>query len=242
MLRYKSFGRALADAARYLTVRGRLSRLYLRTRWRILRTRKTAHLGLFPPWLNEDFVRTMRLRERWETAVQQSPAPAGAVRPEAYEVTFAAFWPDLFNVLDPGVTGVPVEIRHPFFDLRLMNYLLALARLPWCSDKQLLREAGRGVLPDAVCLRRKSPLLADPLRKLVEMPEAAEINRFEPVPGLERFVNTSRIPQVSEQEALEDPWVHLRPLSLNYWLRGLGGSDINAKGGIKDELSIARRP
>jgi asparagine synthase (glutamine-hydrolysing) len=177
LLRQKRLGRALADAARYLTAEGRLSRLYLRTRWRILFAPKEAHRGFFPPWLNEDFEKTLGLRERWETFAQSS-APAGVVRPEAHEVTFAPFWADLFNAHDPGVTGVPVEVRHPFFDLRLMSYLLSLPRLPWCCDKQLLREAAHGVLPEAVRLRRKSPLLADPLRALLQRPEAQGINRF----------------------------------------------------------------
>jgi asparagine synthase (glutamine-hydrolysing) len=181
LLRQARLGQALADAVRYFTVEGRLSRLYLRTRWRILFAPKEAHCGFFPPWLNEDLIRRLGLRERWENVAQIS-APVGAVRPEAFEITLSPFWTDLFNAHDAGVTGVPVEVRHPFFDLRLMNYLLALPRLPWCSDKQLLREAARGILPDEVCLRRKSPLLADPLRVLLQRPEAAAVNRFEPLP------------------------------------------------------------
>jgi len=37
----------------------------------------------------------------------------------------------------------------------------------------------------------------------------------------------------------KDPWtswVHLRPLSLNYWLRGLDSSSINVDGGVEHEL------
>ena len=86
-------------------------------------------------------------------------------------------WPTLFEGYDPGVTRVPVEVCYPFFDLRLVDFLLALPALPWCSDKELLREAARSILPDAVRLRRKSPLLADPLIALLQRPESA-VGRF----------------------------------------------------------------
>jgi asparagine synthase (glutamine-hydrolysing) len=243
LLRHRRFGRAVADAVRFLTVEGRLSRLYLRTRWRILFAPKDVRAGFFPSWLNEDFAKRLGLRDRWETfGGAGAIAPAGAVRPEAHELAFALFWPSLFDTHDAGVTRVPVEVRHPFFDLRLMNYLLALPRLPWCSDKQLLREAARGVLPEAVRLRRKSPLLADPLLKLLETPEAADVNRFEAQPELERYLIPGRLPQTIKTKDPWTAWVHLRPLSLNYWLRGLSSSVISAKGGTEHEFATAGRP
>jgi asparagine synthase (glutamine-hydrolysing) len=222
-------------------VEGRLSRLYLRTRWRILFAPKEVHAGFFPPWLNEEFGKKFNLRERWEASTGDTVTPSNAVRPEAYKVTFAPHWPSLFEAHDPGSTRVPVEMRYPFFDLRLMSYLLGLPRLPWCSDKQLLREAARGILPDAVRLRRKSPLAADPLVRLLETPDAPESRRFEAVPELERYVIASRIPQVFEKNDPWSAWVHLRPLSLNYWLRGLSPPVINRQGGIEHELSVAGR-
>jgi asparagine synthase (glutamine-hydrolysing) len=240
LFRQRRVGRALADAAGYLTAEGRMSRLYLRTRWRILFAPKEFHGGFFPPWLNEDLVRKLGLRDRWEAlSGAGAAAPAGALRPEAYKVTFAPFWPDLFNALDAGVTGVPVEVRNPFFDLRLMNYLLALPRLPWCCDKQLLREAARGVLPDAVRLRRKSPLRADPLLKLLDQPEAAKLARLQPLPALSHYVAPGRIPQIIENKGSWTAWVHLRPLSLNHWLRGLPPSRIRTTGEVEHELSPA---
>jgi len=239
LLGQKRLGRALADAARYLFSEGRLSRLYLRTRWKILFSSKSFSAP-YPPWLNESLERRFSLRERWHT-VNQTPAPAITARPEAYQVTFAPFWPDVFELHDANVTRVPVEVRHPFFDLRLMNFLLALPRLPWCCDKQLLREAARGVLPDAVRLRRKSPLQADPLLKLLAQPEAARVDRFRPVPELEPYVIRNRIPEVHGKTDTWITWVHLRPLSLNYWLRGLSSSVINVEGGVEHEISPAGR-
>ena len=65
---------------------------------------------------------------------------------------------------------------------------MALPTLPWCSDKEILREAGRNVLPDAVRVRRKSPLLADPLITLLQCPESAWVTQFEQLPELEEYL------------------------------------------------------
>ena len=144
--------RALADAAGYLTAEGRLSRLYLRTRWRILFAPKERHFGFFPPWLSDDFAREFKLRERWETF----GGPVPSLRPMLF-VRRPTKSPSLLSGRTCSMHSMrellacPCEVRHPFFDLRLMNYLLALPRLPWCCDKQLLREAAPGMLSRKPC-------------------------------------------------------------------------------------------
>jgi asparagine synthase (glutamine-hydrolysing) len=145
--------------------------------------------------------------------------PNASIRPEAYESVVQPLWANLFEIMDPGVTQVPVEIRYPFFDLRLLNFLLALPRLPWCCDKEMLREATRGSLPEQVRLRRKSPMPADPLNALLQRPESAWVDRFEPIAALEKYVFRQKIPAVYCERNTWTAWVHLRPLSLNFWLR-----------------------
>jgi hypothetical protein len=100
-----------------------------------------------------------------------------------------------------------------------VSLLLALPALPWCSDKELLREAARGILPNAVRLRRKSPLLADPLVAVLQQKESAWVDSFEPVPELGHYVERQRIPKVFGEKDAWNAWIHLRPLSLNFWLR-----------------------
>jgi asparagine synthase (glutamine-hydrolysing) len=66
----------------------------------------------------------------------------------------------------------------PFFDMRLVEYVLRTPPVPWRRDKRLLREAMRGRLPEEVRLRPKTPLYvphgrpADdhPLRRLGRQP------------------------------------------------------------------------
>jgi len=217
LIEAKQFGRALTDSARYLTVEGRFSRLYLGTRWRILFASK-SETPAYPGWLNEDLEKRLGLRDRWESLSRIAHAPTAA-RPEAHEAMASPLWENLFEEHDAGLTRVSVEVRHPFFDLRLVNFLLALPRLPWCCDKQLLREAAFGVLPDAVRLRRKSPLPADPLIALLQRAESAWVDRFESFPELGHYVARSRIPAVHRENDPWTAWIRLRPLSLMYWLR-----------------------
>jgi asparagine synthase (glutamine-hydrolysing) len=218
------FGYLMADAARYLAAEGRFSRLYIRTRWRRWFPSKKA-LPQYPRWLNPDFEKRLGLRQRWE-ALNHVPSPENAVRPVALEAVLSPSWPALFEEYDPGVTRVPVEVRHPFFDLRLLGFLLALPALPWCSDKELLRQAARGVLPDAVRLRRKSPLIADPLTALLQRPDAQWLDSFTPCADLPQFVRSDRIPKVTGETNAWNAWINLRPLSLNFWLRSKGSSGI----------------
>ena len=217
LLKQKQFGPALTGVLRYLTAEGRYSRLYLRTclqRW-FSPKNQVPH---YPGWLNRGLEKHLGLRDRWET-LTRACTPNTAERPTAYEAMVDPMWPILFEGYDPGVTLVPLQVCHPFFDLRLVEFLLALPALPWCSDKELLREAARGILPDAVRLRRKSPLLADPLIALLQRPESAWVDLFEGAPELCQYVERGAIPRVFGEMDVWSAWIHLRPISLDCWLR-----------------------
>jgi asparagine synthase (glutamine-hydrolysing) len=217
LLRRGLISQGLGDVMRYLAKEGRLSRLYLRTRWQKWFGGK-SQIQHYPAWLNQDLERRAGLRERWER-IMLAPSPNGSARRTAYEAILDPSWPNLFEGYDPGATGIPLEVRHPFFDLRLVRFLLALPALPWCSDKELLREAARGILPDAVRLRRKSPLLADPLVAFLQQRESIWVDSFEAAPGLGRYVERRRIPKAFGERDAWKAWINLRPLSLNFWLR-----------------------
>jgi len=227
LIKEGQLGRALAGAIRYLSTEGRFSRLYLRRRWQRWFTFEKGRN--YPPWLNPDLEKRLGLRERWESLTRHS-AMNDPVRPVAFQAMVDPTWPNSFEGYDSGVTRVALEVRHPFFDLRLVTFLLALPALPWCSDKELLREAARGVLPDTVRLRRKSPLLADPLVALLQRPDSAWVDSFEAVSELGRYVERRLIPKVFGKKDAWTAWIHVRPLSLNFWLRSKEASGINMQG------------
>jgi asparagine synthase (glutamine-hydrolysing) len=72
-------------------------------------------------------------------------------------------WSNMFETGDPGVTHLPVEVRYPFLDLRIVHYLLAIPAFPWTYKKRLLRESMKKNLPEALRIRPKTPLSADPV-------------------------------------------------------------------------------
>jgi asparagine synthase (glutamine-hydrolysing) len=228
LIRCSQYFQAVIDAVRYLSAEGRFSRLYLRGRWHLLFSTRNPFFS-YPVWLNEDFEKQLGLRDRWITyelptrsAVLALEAKFTAFRPEATFAMSHVSWQKMFEEFDAGVTGVPVEVRYPFFDLRLVTFLLGLPRLPWCCDKELLRQAGRGVLPEVVRLRPKSPLRADPTLAVLHNPESAWVDRFDPVLDLRRYIDRDRIPAVHAEKCPGVASVNLRPLSLNFWLRGQG--------------------
>jgi asparagine synthase (glutamine-hydrolysing) len=225
LVRNRQFVCAANDAMRYLTAEGRLSRLYIRARWRLLVSSKRPFY-FFPNWLDEDLQEEWSLKDRWEAygvpdrrSEMRRECNVAGVRPEALLLMSDVAWQTLFESFDPGVTRVPVEVRHPFFDLRMVSFLLSLPRLPWCCDKELLRRSARGILPEAVRLRRKSPVRDDPIIALLQRPESAWVDGFDPVPELRRYVCRDRIPPVWRERHSGVAWVNLKPLSLNFWLR-----------------------
>jgi len=113
-----------------------------------------------------------------------------------------------------------VETRHPFFDIRLVTFLLSLPTVPWCIGKQIIREAMAGILPPEIIRRRKTPLAGNPVAELLWQPQSAWIDSFQPIPELLYYVDRTRVPRLTgRQHSCSEAWVHLRPLTLNHWLR-----------------------
>ncbi len=108
---------------------------------------------LFPGWLNEEFADTVRLQREMGSASSgrlrhRTPsglwATTGSPRPR---------WQPLFDDCDINGALSHCEIRHPFLDLRLVQYMLALPAMPWCRNKLIIRRSMRTALPG--CARAK---------------------------------------------------------------------------------------
>ncbi len=219
LARQGRWGQLASDVSRYLLSPGRWRRLYLRMHWERFRGRISEHRP-FPDWLNPGLERRLELRQRYQEKIrQQYTAPPGVVRPEAYWLLQSPIWQTLFEESAPECAGVAIEPAHPFFDLRLVQFVLGLPALPWCSDKELLRRAMQGLLPDEVRLRRKTPVAADYLGAHLERDGRPWLEHFCAEPGLEHFVDVERARQELDRR---EPWttvVHLRPFMLNFWMK-----------------------
>lgn len=212
----------LVEVARFLCGYRRLPPLGIRSRLRQFLGRGGPWQPPFPTWFNKELEKRLDLRSRWEEIYNPRRQPPHPLRSKAYELLAMPLWAFLFETCDPSATGFPVEMRHPFFDLRLVKFLLAIPPLPWFVNKELLRVSMRSILPEPVRLRPKAPLAGWPARALMRQPKAKWLDRFEPVPELARYVARDAVPPVMGVENFDHLWVNLRPLTLNCWLKHRG--------------------
>ena len=218
LLRRMQLGRLLSELGGYILSHGRIPPLLVGIRSTMSRWMgRPSHEPEFPSWLNPEFASRLDLRARWD-AINRTKAATHPFKPKVYETLQAPFWPYEFESADPGVTQIPVEMRSPLFDLRLVRLLLPLPPVPWCVDKKLLRVAMRGILPEQVRLRRKTPLPNDLTAKLLKCPEGNRLNQSEPVPDLARYALRGEVRGTDAAGDYWKTWVNLRPLSLNNWL------------------------
>ena len=138
-------------------------------------------------------------------------------RPATIKALDSKVWAPLFEGYDPGSTRLPLEVRHPFIDVRLVEYLLAIPPVPWCTGKHILRRAMKNRLPRAVLHRPKTALAGDPALQLTRRSGVRWLDNFEVTPQLTRFVNLSQ----RRSQAEDTPnalWANLRVFALNHWL------------------------
>ncbi|MEC4807072.1 MAG: asparagine synthase-related protein [Jaaginema sp. PMC 1079.18] len=180
------------------------------------------------PWLNEDFAHRWQLSDRVATILAQSRPPLDQPpRSRAfYSLPPSPLWNLNFETYDPGVSRLPLEVRLPFLDLRLLNYLLALPPLPWCIDKTLLRIALRDKLPARVCDRPKTPLSLEPaVARLAQGDRPWQV--LPHFTELDPYIDRDKLQQITSGKMdTQQVWRSLRPLSLGYWLKQLANPKI----------------
>lgn len=166
-----------------------------------------------------------------ETSVRPGLSPTERRMRQMVNLNFRWFMQTLLDRKDRMSMYSGLEVRVPFCDYRIAEYLYAV---PWeykdygGQEKGLLREAARGLLPDEVLWRKKSPypktwnpqyltlvrgelqaVLADPDAPLLRVADRAALTALlqadEPTPWYGQLMTT---PQTIA-------WF----LQLNYWLQ-----------------------
>jgi asparagine synthase (glutamine-hydrolysing) len=174
----------------------------------------------YPEWLNSSFEHRLQLRERWR--VLNAPvASRHTIRPKGYASLQSPRWQAMFEGFDPGVTKSSYEVRHPFVDIRMLQFLLAVPPLPWCRSKYLLRKSMAGRLPQSVLRRRKKSVDMRPVRKFIASLCAAP---FWPSEEIRAFVDLERL---SDSRISDNVESNLRLRSLNHWLQNSHRSSDN---------------
>ncbi|WP_125139983.1 asparagine synthase (glutamine-hydrolyzing) [Clostridium transplantifaecale] len=119
--------------------------------------------------LSDDFLDYLRMddyvKQTYDASIAEVPKLDGenaeeARRREISYLNLRWFMQTLLNRMDRTSMYSGLEARVPFADHRIIEYLF---NVPWEMKarggvaKALLREAGRGLLPDEILFRRKSP-------------------------------------------------------------------------------------
>ena len=168
-------------------------------------------------WLDQDFVRRIGLADRWEFVNERI-----RVTRKRRAVTDD---PVSENALSSGhaeFTGLPLVFRHPFFDVRLLEFLQSIPPQPWLVKKRIVREAMRGMLPDTILERPKTPLAShfypalatqSPDPWLEELAATGELAAYV-APG--PLLDAIRHPETAMKRYVQRV---IFPLSLAFWLR-----------------------
>jgi asparagine synthase (glutamine-hydrolysing) len=191
---------------------------------------KADDIGSLPEWINDSFAKETKLNERWQ---QFWKRPEDRIdprqRPGAMQALHSTIWTSLFEGYAPGATRLNLDVRHPFIDLRLLEYLLAIPVAPWCVHKEILRRSMKGKLPSDVLNRPKTGLASDPALQLVRRASVRWLDSFEVSPQLRAFVDLNRRRPVADEVTPDSLWASLRVFTLNYWLSNSWPKKFNAQ-------------
>jgi asparagine synthase (glutamine-hydrolysing) len=166
-LRYLSshFGavKPISVVLSYMLASGKLPELGMGIRSGILRLlrRPSAKPPEFPEWFTAEVERQFDLRDRFKRATvwPTSRHPFNPGYAWFDDATRMAVWEEF----DSTWTGSLLECRFPFMDRRLLGFLLRLPPVPWFMEKEIVRRAQKGILPEEIRRRRKAAVLQDPM-------------------------------------------------------------------------------
>ncbi|HMH50412.1 MAG TPA: asparagine synthase-related protein [Candidatus Acidoferrum sp.] len=181
-----------------------------------------------PEWLNARLQAELDIRARmsrdWRVKDVEHP------RFEAYNSLIDPYWAWCFEQEHSGALGERAEMRYPLFDLRIVEFAIGIPPIPWCVEKNLLRAAMRGALPNEVLRRPKTPLASDGI--WVRRRQACDEWRewLEPSSGFGDFVDLRKLPR-DPPDTMRELADALLPVSLNLWLRHLSTRQLG-KGAI----------
>jgi asparagine synthase (glutamine-hydrolysing) len=169
-------------------------------------------LPSFPAWLQADMVNRYDLKERW-TLRWTAESSLHPFHPCSYGSMSTPDWVAIFTQADPGVSGVPIEARHPFLDLRLARFLLAIPVVPWCRRKLISRMVAKRRLPPEIWWREKTPLAESPLSSHLQRGNFDDFSS----PSIDEFAKyVTDWPQIDPTT----PWslqLSSAPIALRFW-------------------------
>jgi asparagine synthase (glutamine-hydrolysing) len=208
--------------------------------WAGLRRRVAGIFGkdhtapVFPKWLDPDFVARFNLEERlqeWSELPDYQPHP---ILPKAHASMSLPHWANTFEQEHIGVTRSQVEVRYPFLDLRVVNFLLALPPFPYFFEKQIVRGATAGRLPESARTRRKTTLQGNCLAKHLEQTGTKWLNEVDWSSDMDSYTDRRLLQPFQNETDAEKLQSNVRPLCLNFWLQSVRKVRYNLRAEVRN--------
>lgn len=205
------------------------------------------------PWPTDMTTRCCLLKDEWvgalpladyasdacKSSVAQTPKLYGedektARRREIAWLNLRWFMVTLLERMDRAALYSGLEARVPFADYRIVEYLY---NVPWemkAKDgipKALLRHAAKGILPDEIVWRKKSPYpktyhpeyerrLGEELLRVLKTPDAP-VRQFLDVDKVQKFIASPKdYGKPWYGQLMAGPQLLAYWLQMNYWLEG----------------------
>jgi asparagine synthase (glutamine-hydrolysing) len=210
----KNFGRYFLEHRRFPPLRGGFRAVLHRF------FGHTDPMTEYPAWLNADFAADFCLPERWRE-LRKPGAKLHPWYPDAYATLSGNYWASVQECDDAAWSRMPVQTRTPLLDLRIVRFLLRVPPVPLCMDKEMLRRTMRGMLPEEIRLRPKTPLQGDPMASQVEAGIWSPFPLPTPTASVRSFVDWDRFRASLGNTPHSSWWSKVRPLLLHYWLKGI---------------------
>jgi asparagine synthase (glutamine-hydrolysing) len=195
-----------------------------RSRWRragarMKRVLQRESASVLPAWIAPDFAGRVNFQERRTGDSLPSVSPAHPILPDGHASLELPHWTRMFESGDAGVTRQPVEMRFPFLDLRLVEYVLALPPFPLFLEKKLERDAMEGKLPAATLRRPKTPLMGDPGAAAMSNDLGSAGKGMEWDSEIARYVAVENLSMDEDAGHSSSGNPCMRAISLNFWLQ-----------------------
>jgi asparagine synthase (glutamine-hydrolysing) len=213
--RLKEFGSiTTAHLNRYRTLRG----MGLRSGLKQLFGARTQWRTAFPAWIRPEFARKVSLHDRWDYYTR-ALTPRHPTHADAYDLLKDACWSAIFadRHSTPDAAG-PSENRHPFFDVRVVSFVLSIPPIPWCERKNIHRDAMSGILPERVRTRPKFVEIGDSYLERLRRDGLPEIDFSSVGESVDREIHRSALEHYRREGVLEPYAAIWAPMSLACWL------------------------
>jgi len=172
-----------------------------------------------PTWLKSDFMQRAGSVERWKDLYYRlGRYPPGCQAELAWDELQMPVWTHLFEDYYHDLFS-GIECRHPFFDLRLINFLFAIP-MSIKQEKKLLRQSMQNLLPEPVLSRPKSVVSTDRVQSILS-DEATFATLELSLDHQASWIDKTRYLQALERYAKGDAgtrYTSIAPLNLELWM------------------------